>query len=387
MPIMLVFGSSIVPPALSPPTLPFISMLPIAPQAQLDDDDDFNNSSSFTFAPDNIDDNTTIGRMPQLGNTLLDPQVIRTRIFSADTNSCYRFVDANSNDDFDLLIQPTITLPFVGALSLLLSLPPPSPPTIPTVTRLDIIITGPNEQTTTAPVTSSLAPLLVLILACLYLYSLYLRRCLLRRVVLLRSLVQQFRVPTNRASLRYRSLARVLAETYRIRQQYQENSSRRKIYIVGLRISITECKTNISLENVKKRAGGRLYLHTCRIIETELGEQLFGDARYTLYIENGYKCQRYSKNSSKQLLQPSNIYTRCRANLGPKCTLSARLQNSTLRKPKKPASPKDAGSPACGPSNDPFGSGPFGRGSSRGGLGSGPSFRPGGSASSASFIT
>jgi hypothetical protein len=60
-------------------------------------------------------------------------------------------------------------------------------------------------------------------------------------------------------------------------------------------------------------------------METELGERLQGDRRYTIYRERNKEYWIYSEKGAQQVSRPGNTYTRCRmAARTSGCNLSTR---------------------------------------------------------------
>lgn len=86
-------------------------------------------------------------------------------------------------------------------------------------------------------------------------------------------------------------------------------------------------------------AAATAYSHACRIMETQLGEQLFGDARCDTCKRHNEECWRYSHEGSLRILNPGSACARCRAappaNIG--CSMSGRRAPGRKLKPIKNA--------------------------------------------------
>ena len=81
----------------------------------------------------------------------------------------------------------------------------------------------------------------------------------------------------------------------------------------------------------KKRAD---YGHMGRIMETELGEQLFGEDRCNACKSNRQECWRYSQLGAQQVSRPGDACARCRyvARAGG-CSLSKLSKRKTKQRP------------------------------------------------------
>ncbi|KAE8371856.1 hypothetical protein BDV26DRAFT_275289 [Aspergillus bertholletiae] len=91
--------------------------------------------------------------------------------------------------------------------------------------------------------------------------------------------------------------------------------------------------------------------HIYRIMETELGEQLLGDARCTYCKERDVECWAYSSQGQRQVSRPGSACARCRIEpYMDGCSLSRRTPNKSKYIPLptrhyRPLQPKDGGPP------------------------------------------
>jgi hypothetical protein len=65
--------------------------------------------------------------------------------------------------------------------------------------------------------------------------------------------------------------------------------------------------------SAKARAVATTYSHACRIMETDIGYQLLGDACCDNCKENDWECWRYSKEGARRVNKPGSACARCRA--------------------------------------------------------------------------
>lgn len=77
-----------------------------------------------------------------------------------------------------------------------------------------------------------------------------------------------------------------------------------------------------SPDQLKVKVKDRHVSHIGRIMETELGEELFGSSRCDACIRAGFECFRYSKDGAAQVFKPGSACARCRAEAKHGCSLS-----------------------------------------------------------------
>ncbi|KAE8150225.1 hypothetical protein BDV25DRAFT_154843 [Aspergillus avenaceus] len=89
-------------------------------------------------------------------------------------------------------------------------------------------------------------------------------------------------------------------------------------------------KAELAVESVTRQSN---LSHIARIMETELGQQLYGDNRCRRCKESDHECWVYADAARQQISRPGSACTRCRwSPAAGGCSLSTRTPNVSLTK-------------------------------------------------------